>query len=645
MASALLVAQGIVLTILAFGLMIFVHELGHFLAAKLIRVRVDVFSFGFGPRLFGHKWGDTDYMVSAIPLGGYVKMAGGDEGEEAKGAPDEFVSKSPGQRTLVLVAGPLFSILFGIPLAMAMLIVGRDTPGSTVSYVAVGSPAWDAGVKYGDRITSLGSRPVATFEGLRQAIHECPYGEPLELVVEREGRNVTLSVTRPKGKLLGVHCTFPLTTVRRAEPDTPAAAAGLRKGDVVLEVNRQPVKSWLDFRRAILPNPDRSVELTIERGGERLAVPATPQGRDAPDPGFTIRLPAEVGFVRKGFPADGKLQVGDRITAVNGNPVEGWWDIEDAVLRGPSAVTLGVLRGKDRILVPPSGDAAQLAEALATAMRGLAKQELTVRLTREEGEFLVDSLGIAPRPAYEVVGIHRQAEPPLQPGDLVVAANGLDLAEAIPEQAVYMPLEEAVGILGSETKDVRLTVLRRHADGPPRPQLTLNGLAWEVGAAEEELAVTVKPGTRKLGHLGVERSIIEVRQKETFFGSFVPAIERTIDISTFAFRVIGRLFQRDVPLSDIMGPLGIVQVTYGAATRGWADLFWLIHLITVNIGVFNLLPLPPLDGGRVVMVAYEKVRGKRPSRKVQEAIILAGFAFVVVIFLVATFNDLTRLFF
>jgi len=643
--SALLVAKGVVLTILAFGLMIFVHELGHFLAAKLIRVRVDRFSFGFGPRLIGHKWGDTDYMVSAIPLGGYVKLAGGDEGEAATGATDEFVSKPPGQRTLVLVAGPLFSVLFGIPLAMAMLVVGRETPASKVSYVAVGGPAWDAGVKYGDRITALGSRPVTTFEDLRQAIHECPYGEPLDLVVNRAGRRVALRILRPKAQPLGVNCTFPLTTVRAVEPGTPAEAAGIQEGDTIIAVNGQPLRGWLDFRRRILPSPDRPVELTIERKGQRITVTATPQGIDDPDPGFTVRLPAEVGFIRKGFPADGKLQVGDRITAVNGSPVQGWWDIEDAVLLGPAAVVLDIQRGNESVLVPHSNDAAQLAASLAAAMKAVGKENLTVELTREEGVLVADTLGIAPRPAYEIVGIHRQAEPALQPGDLIIRAKGADLAQVIPGRAFHEPLDDMVARLGDQKRDVPLTVLRRRADGMPRPQLTLHGIAWTVGAAETEVDVTVAPGTRKVGQLGVKPSAVEVLQKKGLVGSIVPAIERTVGISTFAFRVIAKLFQRDVPLSDLMGPLGIAQVTYISATRGWADLFWLIHLITVNIGVFNLLPLPPLDGGRIVMLAYEKLRGKRPSRKLQEAIILAGFAFVVVIFLVATFNDFTRLFF
>ena len=593
MDNALVVAKGIVLTILAFGLMVFVHELGHFLAAKLIRVRVDRFSFGFGPKLIGRTWGQTEYMICAVPLGGYVKLGGGDEGEQATGAPDEFVSKPPGQRTLVLVAGPLFSVLFGIPLAMGMFIVGRQTPASQVSHVAVGSPAWEAGVHVGDRIKAIGGRSVQSFEEVRQAVAETAYDASLPLTVERDGKDVTLRFTRPKGLPLGVSCTFLETRIKETEPNTPAAVAGLRKGDRILAISGQRLRGWSHLRRLVLASPERPLDCLVEREGTTFALTITPKAIEQPDPGFTIRLPAEVGFVRKGFPADGKLQVGDRITAVNGKPVAGWWDIEDAVADGPATAALAVERGTEK---------------------------LTLDLPRGDGRVLADTLGVAPKPAYEITSVHQELNPPLQIGDVIVKAGKTNLAEAIPEQAVYTPLDDTL----TDLAGAREITVRR---------------------GEVDIVVKLAPTKRKVGQLGVVPTAVEMLQKTSILGSIVPALRRTADISTFAFRVIAKLFQRDVPLSDLMGPAGIVQVTYISATRGWADLFWLIHLITVNIGVFNLIPIPPLDGGRIVMLAYEKVRGKQPSRKVQEAIIMAGFVLVVLIFIVATFNDVRRMFF
>lgn len=649
MDSAFLALRGVVLTILAFGLMIFVHELGHFLASKLIGVRVERFSFGFGPKLVGRSWRGTEYLVCAIPLGGYVKLAGGDEGEEATGASDEFVSKTPGQRFLVFLAGPLFSILFGIPLAMAMLIVGRQTPESRVSYVAIGSPAWDAGVHYGDRVTALNARSVATFEDLRQAIHEAPFGEELDLAVERGGRQLALRAVRPKGRLLGIICSFAHPVVREVEPGSPAAIAGIRPGDSVVGANGKALRGWFDFRRRILASPERPMQITVEREGQSLTLQAIPRGLEAPDPGFTIRIPPEIGYVRKGFPAEGRLRPGDRIVAVNGTPVACWWEAEDAMLDGPPATTFTIERptagANATTLIPHTDDQAQLAQALQDALKEPRSESLTIEIPRGEGVLLTDSIGIAPKPAYEVAAVHRQAQPPLVPGDRIVRVGRAELAPVLLEQALYTPLDDLLGRLGSTTRPTTLTVRRRLAPVAARLQLTLGGLAWAVGPEEADLAVTVPPGTRMVGQLGLGPTPADVLHKESVLGSIGPAFDRTVDISTFVFKIIGKLFQRDVQLSELMGPVGIVQVTYQSATRGWSDLFWLIHLITVNIGVFNILPVPPLDGGRIVMLGYEKLRGKRPSRKVQEAVILAGFCLVILLIIIATWNDFSRLFF
>jgi len=671
---ALGILKGVVLTIVAFGLMVFIHELGHFLAAKLMRVRVERFSFGMPPKIWGRKWGDTEYLISALPIGGYVKLAGGDEGQEATGAPDEFVSKTPSQRAVILAAGPLFSVLFGIPLAIGMLVLGHERYLATVSEVVVGSGAWEAGLEYGDRITSLGGRPIGTFDRLKQAAAEmptdrpvpmtlerggqpltreltreagqpsgmafepgacrvaqlspgspadragirpgdlivtlrkrlvgspedfeqrlarAPAGQPLAVLIERGGHAVSLPVSRRRGQRLGIECYLNTLRINRVHRDSPAEQAGLKPGDVVRTIDGMPLRGWADFRRHILERPGRPTELGIERDGKAMTLEATPKENLEGDPGFTVRLPQEVGFVRPGFPAEGRLNVEDRIVAVNGRPVAGWLDIEDAVAAGPPELSLKIEH------------------------KG---QPQTLPLTRGPGSRVADTLGIAPRPTYLIASVQWQTEPPVQVGDEITYIGRQEVAETINSGAVYTPPDDVLNYIAHEKK---VTVRR---DGT-------------------QFKVQVTPEQRARGQLGIEPTAVAGIHQETFLGSLRPAVEQTLSIGTFAFVVIWKLITGDVSLADLMGPVGIVQQTYLSVERGYSHLFWLIHLITVNIGVFNLIPIPPLDGGRIAMLVYEKLRGRQPSRRFQEAIMLAGLALVLLIFVVATFNDVRRLIF
>jgi len=580
-----------VLAVLGFGFMIFVHELGHFLAAKLVGVRVEKFSFGMGPRLFGRKWGQTDYMVSAVPIGGYVKMAGGDEGEESKGAPDEFVSKSPGRRALIIFAGPLFSVLFGFPLMMGVYLIGRDMLMPQVSHVLIDSPAWEAGVKHGDRIERFGDEPIETFAQLRIAVLSSPSGESLPLVVRRGGQTLTLDVTLPRQEELGVVCAFESAEVSLITPGSPAAEAGIEKGDVLKTFNGEPIRGWTHFRRCVLSSPGETVTLGIERGGSPLTVEVTPKPLPRTTPGFTVRLPREVGGVRKGFPADGTLKVGDRIVKVNDRAVEDWWAIEDAVAEGPATVSLTVERGEET---------------------------LTVELDRAWGHRAADTLGVTPRLTYIVADIQTTTEPQIQPGDELVTV-GEDVARAFRERALlYRPPRDVL----PDIAGVKSVTVRR---------------------GDETFEIAIQPSEMEVGQLGIKATCRSTLFKAGLIGSLKPAFVETVAAAKLVYVVLRKLIGRDVPSGAVAGPLGILQITYTQATQGFSEFLHLIGMITVNIGVLNLLPLPPLDGGRLVFLAYEKLRGKAPNRRVQEIILLTGVALLVVVLLWATKNDIVRI--
>ena len=275
-------------TLLAFvfvlGVLIFVHELGHFLAARRIGVRVLTFSLGFGPKILSVRRGDTEYCVSAIPLGGYVKMAGETVDDPRTGRDDEFLSKTKWQRFQVLIMGPLMNIVLAVVLMWVVLLRGApvlaflDQP-AVVGAVPAGSPAAKGGIQPGDRIVRVSGRDVRDWEQLSIAIGTKPGREvPIELV--RDGRTMTVRVT-PDAQTkyeIGDIGVFPdvhphITTLAAGDP---AEKAGLKPGDKVVAINGQTMTFSNQLSDAIARHASEAITVTIERDGVIQNVQVTP---------------------------------------------------------------------------------------------------------------------------------------------------------------------------------------------------------------------------------------------------------------------------------------------------------------------------------------------------------------------------------
>jgi regulator of sigma E protease len=280
-------AQNVLISIVGFvlvlGVLIFVHEAGHFFVAKFFRVRVLVFSFGFGKRLFGFRKGDTDYRVSLIPLGGYVRMAGDSPEENVAGNPDEFLSKPKWQRFLILFAGPFMNIVIALAFIAFAAMVGMEQPvtQAVIAEVTAGKPGAKAGLQPGDRIVRAKGEPVADFHDVRVVI-SMNAGTPIEILYDRNGtiRKTMLTPEREQGEFgpigrAGITFgTEPL--VGRVLPNTPAAAAGLRGGDRILVADGKPVGSLQAFAKISDDAKTKPVTLELARGSERLRVVVAP---------------------------------------------------------------------------------------------------------------------------------------------------------------------------------------------------------------------------------------------------------------------------------------------------------------------------------------------------------------------------------
>lgn len=290
------IGLGSVRRLLAFifilGAAVVLHEFGHFIVAKLLKIRVETFSVGFGPRLWGRKWGTTDYRLSAVPLGGYVKL-GGDESNaaiEGESAPDiplkeQFNLRPRWQKFLVAIAGPVMNILtaIAIPFAGGLLWGVPVTPAPVVRSMTPGGAAQASGLQVGDRIVIFNGTENPKWETIRGDALLSP-DKPLPIVVERNGERVSLTFTPARevenGEVIGRlgfqpdYGDVPII-VGSVVANSPAAAAGLRLDDRLVSIGDQAIRSSEQVREYIRTHNAEPLPFVIERGGQRMEVTAT----------------------------------------------------------------------------------------------------------------------------------------------------------------------------------------------------------------------------------------------------------------------------------------------------------------------------------------------------------------------------------
>lgn len=636
-----------ILTILkvavGFGLVIFLHELGHFLSAKRNGVLVERFSIGFdffGLRLARFVRGETEYVIGAFPLGGYVKMLGHNEVspdlEDASATdPRSYQAKPLWARVEIISAGVIANFLSAFAFIWLAFQFGYHDHPPEVGPLSYSSLS--AGLRPGDAILSVDGKDVDSWEQVFLRYATLEPGSTAHVWLERDGTpyEVDLPVHRDSWSPVNTPDFEAAIEPRVGAMEMGSAAdeGGIEPGDQLLAVDGIPVRHWAHFTRLIQRRPDRAVPLTVARGkeGEAPAVlelvvkPRSKRPDMAPrwSAGFEPDWPPVVTWVDPDSPGGrAGLRAGDVIVAVGDREVVSWpqaWRVAHYVVPEGRPVALKVRRdGAELDVAVTAGPVPDWGLGLeAMADLGLASQR--PEPTRVGA--------IAPGSPAEAAG--------LQTGDELVSLAGVyDPGNGTPltyetEDPVWWQVLSLLGKLHAEEGETRkLTLEVRRGD-------KVNKIDVPVVADDEELSIgflgvgpTSKERLRKLGPIDA--------LGPTLLGPFQLFREFVDGIQAMALR-------RASP-KLISGPIGILQATYQFARKSSGDLFYFLALLSVNLALVNFLPIPITDGGHFVFLMYERWKGKRMDEDLEARFQWAGLVVILMLFVYATFNDVGRLF-
>ena len=546
--------QSVPYFIILIGLLVFIHEAGHFAFAKLFKVKVHVFSLGFGPKLFGYQKGETLYKVSALPIGGYVKMLGEDPAE-AVGPEDRgraFSDKPPWQRFLILIGGPVMNIIFPLFLHFGVGLTFSDVMPSEIGFVLKGMPAWDAGIRPGDVIESIDGKPIKTFEEIVEGVSPKP-GQPIRVTVMRDKKHIDLTLTPKPVQVpivldemetvgrIGVSPDYLPPLVGVSDPSSAAFTAGLRSFDLITAVDGAEIERLIDLEKQLVAKSGRAATLTVLSMKPDAKPPFQP---------FEKQFESAAKKIEMDVPKAARV-LGDM-------GIESSASFVADVTKGGAAEAAGLRRGDK--LVAIDGRPSNLS-------------------------LIIEAFNREPDKAHRIAWIRS--------GERFEA----------PLKQTFIPAGKK-GELGIE-----------------RDSYDKGFWGW--------IGTTVAP--KSIPNPGRFKNALSYAGHETWRG---------IRLIGIGFKL---LFQGRVSLRSIGGPIMIGQLAGQAGQLGASSFFWIMALISLNLGLINLLPIPVLDGGQIVMVAIESITKRPISRTIKEKVMLVGVAMLLLLMVFATWNDIARI--
>ncbi len=632
------------------GFVIFVHELGHFLVAKACGVKCEKFYIGFdinGWSLGKFTWGETEYGIGILPLGGYVKMLGQDDNpaaaaREAQRAkeiiesgdlppeptadphpawdPRSYPAQTVPERMAIISAGVIMNVIFAVLLAAWAFGLGVQELTCEVSSVRPGGAAWRAGLRTGDDIIAIGSKTEPVFTDLQKGV---TLGDPvkgIDFTVRRPSddseRTVTLHPDTDLGiPTVGVTSPFSVTLPDNLEPGLPGAAArakpAFEAGDTIRAVDDVPISSYADLIASLSGKVDTDVSVSVTRQGNDVSIVVPAQPRH--EPGL-VMLAGPIASVQADSPAAAAdLKVGDRIVSIDGEKLENPLTIDDVLKkRAGETVLLGVLRS--------DADHNASGELVSEKIEVTPRKVTWIEQARwPQSPVAVSTLGIAFNVGSEIVEVVPGSPAALggiKAGELVTRARFAKNDEPIDEEDPGVELSEE-----SQSWPFVMAMLQQAPKGT-RLQLTVqssDGLARDV-----ELKPIESTTDFVLDRGLVFRPVYRLVKASSVGAAISKGFTKTGEDLSMVYRFLQKITSNQISPRLLGGPIEIAKQAGKSAEEGLGRLLLFLTMLSANLAVINFLPIPVLDGGHMVFLMYEFVRGKPPSENVVAALSYVG---------------------
>jgi regulator of sigma E protease len=592
---------------LGIGLVIFVHEAGHFIAARLCKVRVETFSLGFGPRLFGWRRGETLYQVAMLPLGGFCKMAGEEpSGDGLPPARDDLRSKSVGQRFFIYSGGVIMNVIFGLVVFPIILFYGVPFTPPTIGQVAPGQPAWQAGLEPGTQVLSVNGHPTIGFMFIA---HEVALGPPEETrleVLDPGASEPRLVVLEPEYNqelgfsTIGVGPAVDPEHTLKVDEGSVAWEAGLRSGDQLVHVESPLPELPLDEQFILVKDRGNQsgapMSLTVRRNGKTLTRELVPE---RPEPeyemlGVGVLYNQVLGLRDNPALEELGLRVDDRLYAVNGVPILRARDLELALTSSADPVHMVVDRAGRRFEF--TGPALDRAAAIALA------DDIALKLDVD-----TDRVTITPGSAAAAAG--------LLDGDRLTHIDG--------------------------EKVTRWKDIKDHAERGVKMRIDVERLGAD--GEKERFAVFVEPELLAPAEFGVYlRTAIYTYRAASLGEAVRVGIQGSWKFLADAWMTVKRMLLGQVSGKNMGGIISIGMVSYSWASLGLPKLLFFLCILSLNLAFLNVLPIPVLDGGHLMFLIIEKIKGSPVSERVFGYSQMVGIVLILSLMIYVTYNDLVR---